>query len=52
MTSKQVETWREECRSAVEQAMAQAAKEPGPDPYKESWRAISSTSLIEGQWET
>lgn len=49
-TASDVESWRAECRSAIEKAMAQATKEPAPDPFKESWRALSTPGLAEGMW--
>ncbi len=46
----EVKAWRVECKEAVEKAAAQAAKESGPDPFKESWRALSTDELAEGMW--
>ncbi len=39
---------REEVRHEVDDAFAQASHEPAPDPYKESWRALSSWKQLEG----
>ncbi len=50
-TAAELDAWRADCRSQVDTAMTQAMKEPGPDPFKESWRALSSAALTEGQWE-
>ena len=47
----EIDGWRADYRSQVEVAVAQVMKEPGPDPFKESWRALSSATLTEGQWE-
>jgi len=49
-TAAEVESWRAECRSAIEKTMAQVTKEPAPDPFKESWRALSTPELAEGMW--
>lgn len=47
-TNEEIEGWRGENRAVVEQALAQASREPVPDPFKESWKAISTTELVEG----
>lgn len=49
-TATDVDKWRAECRSAIEKTMAQVTKEPAPDPFKESWRALSTPGLAEGMW--
>jgi len=41
--------WRAEAVRQVEQAVAKAQREPGPDPYKEDWCALASRHLSEGQ---
>jgi pyruvate dehydrogenase E1 component alpha subunit/2-oxoisovalerate dehydrogenase E1 component alpha subunit len=46
----EVEAWRAECRQTVDRAVTQVSKEPGPDPFKESWRALSTEDLAEGMW--
>ena len=50
VTGKQVEDWKMECRNEVEKVVAVAMKEAGPDPFKENWRALSTTELSEGLW--
>jgi pyruvate dehydrogenase E1 component alpha subunit/2-oxoisovalerate dehydrogenase E1 component alpha subunit len=40
--------WRSEAVQKVEEAVAAVQREPGPDPYKEDWRALSSKNLAEG----
>jgi len=40
--------WREETIEKVEQAVAKAQREPGPDPYKENWCALASKHLTDG----
>ena len=42
---------RDEVRHEVDEAFAHASHEAGPDPYKESWRALSSWRLLEGENE-
>ncbi|MCX8090231.1 MAG: thiamine pyrophosphate-dependent dehydrogenase E1 component subunit alpha [Verrucomicrobiae bacterium] len=39
--------WREETQRTVEEAIAQVQREPTPDPFKESWVALSSRHLCE-----
>ena len=48
----EVERWRAESVQKVEEAVAIAQREGAPDPYTESWSAISSSHLLEGQKET
>ena len=50
-TPAEVDGWRADYRLQIEAAVSQVMKEPGPDPFKESWRALSSATLTEGQWE-
>jgi pyruvate dehydrogenase E1 component alpha subunit/2-oxoisovalerate dehydrogenase E1 component alpha subunit len=40
--------WRNDAAQKVEEAVAQVQREPGPDPFKEDWRAIASRNLCEG----
>jgi pyruvate dehydrogenase E1 component alpha subunit/2-oxoisovalerate dehydrogenase E1 component alpha subunit len=35
----------------IDAALAQASKEPTPDPFRENWRALSTAGLVEGQFE-
>jgi pyruvate dehydrogenase E1 component alpha subunit/2-oxoisovalerate dehydrogenase E1 component alpha subunit len=44
-------TWRSEAAQKIEEAVAQAQREPGPDPFKEDWCALSSRHLSEGREE-
>lgn len=48
-TAAQIRQWEKEARSEVETAQAQASKEPTPDPYRETWHALSTSALVEGQ---
>ena len=49
-TKEEVDAWRSECRQNIERTVTQVAKEPAPDPFKESWRALSTEELAEGMW--
>lgn len=40
--------WRSEAVHKVEEAVATAQREPGPDPFKENWCALASKHLSEG----
>jgi pyruvate dehydrogenase E1 component alpha subunit/2-oxoisovalerate dehydrogenase E1 component alpha subunit len=40
--------WRAEAVQKVEESVAKVQREPGPDPYKEDWCALSSKHLSEG----
>jgi pyruvate dehydrogenase E1 component alpha subunit/2-oxoisovalerate dehydrogenase E1 component alpha subunit len=40
--------WRGEAVAKVEEAVARVQREPGPDPYREDWYALSSKHLNEG----
>ncbi len=44
-------TMREEIVHEIEAAVAQAQREPAPDPFVEEWRAIASQHLSEGNSE-
>jgi pyruvate dehydrogenase E1 component alpha subunit/2-oxoisovalerate dehydrogenase E1 component alpha subunit len=39
---------RDDLALEIEQAVAAVQREPGPDPYKENWSAISSRHLTDG----
>jgi len=45
----QVAALRNEIVHEIEAAVAQAQREPAPDPFAEEWRAIASEHLSEGQ---
>ena len=42
-----IATWRSAIVNEIEDAVAQARREPAPDPYDEKWLAISSKHLSE-----
>lgn len=46
-----LEEWAADCRRQIDQAVAQAGREPPPDPYRERWDALSTTELVEGRHE-
>jgi pyruvate dehydrogenase E1 component alpha subunit/2-oxoisovalerate dehydrogenase E1 component alpha subunit len=41
--------WRSEVALTIEQAVARVQREPGPDPFRENWCALSSRHLSEGR---
>ena len=43
----QFAVWRSEAIREIEEAVAQAQREPAPDPYEEKWSALSSEHLNE-----
>ena len=45
----QLAVWRSEAIREIEEAVAQAQREPAPDPFAENWTALSSASLVEGR---
>jgi acetoin:2,6-dichlorophenolindophenol oxidoreductase subunit alpha len=45
--AKGIRQFREQAALEVEQAVALAQREPGPDPYKENWCALASRHLSE-----
>jgi pyruvate dehydrogenase E1 component alpha subunit/2-oxoisovalerate dehydrogenase E1 component alpha subunit len=44
----QLAVWRSEALREIEEAVAQAQREPAPDPYEEKWSALCSEQLNEG----
>jgi len=46
-TGAELECWQEEAAAAVDEAVAQAQREPAPDPNTETWSALSTTRLID-----
>jgi pyruvate dehydrogenase E1 component alpha subunit/2-oxoisovalerate dehydrogenase E1 component alpha subunit len=46
--AKAIAGWRAESVQKVEEAVATAQREAGPDPFKENWCALSSKHLSEG----
>lgn len=43
-----LEQWRHDCAQKIEESLAKAQREAGPDPFNEDWYAISSKHLNEG----
>jgi pyruvate dehydrogenase E1 component alpha subunit/2-oxoisovalerate dehydrogenase E1 component alpha subunit len=41
--------WRYETALTIEQAVGRVQREPGPDPFKENWCAVSSRHLRDGR---
>lgn len=50
-SAEELETWTADCRRQIDQAVAQAGREPAPDPYRERWDALSTSELVEGRHE-
>lgn len=48
-TAEEIRQWEEDARREVDTAQSIASKEPTPDPYRETWHALSTSELIEGQ---
>ncbi|MFO1483121.1 MAG: thiamine pyrophosphate-dependent dehydrogenase E1 component subunit alpha [Verrucomicrobiaceae bacterium] len=48
MSSGDLADLRVEAARKVDQAVSRVSKEPAPDPFKESWQALSSADLVEG----
>lgn len=46
-----MERWRNDVTQKVEESVAKAQREAGPDPFKEDWYALSSKHLNEGYGE-
>lgn len=47
-----IAAWRTEAVQKVEEAVALVQREPGPDPFKETWCAMSTKHLSEGMGES
>lgn len=45
-TPEEIDSWREQATEEVRAAVAQAQQEPPPDPYRESWTALSSRFAV------
>ena len=50
--AKTLAAWRAEAVQKVEEAVATAQREHGPDPFNETWCALSTKHLSEGTGET
>ena len=46
--AKIIKSWRKDAVRKVEEVVAAVQHEPGPDPYKEDWSALSTRHLSEG----
>ena len=47
-SAAELEAWRVEAIQQVDEAVAKTQHEPGPDPGKEDWCALSSRHLVDG----
>jgi TPP-dependent pyruvate/acetoin dehydrogenase alpha subunit len=50
MSPAEVSTLRAEIQDDVEKIITQTSREPAPDPFRETWQALSTPGLAEG-WE-
>jgi pyruvate dehydrogenase E1 component alpha subunit/2-oxoisovalerate dehydrogenase E1 component alpha subunit len=50
-TEEEIQSWQKQSRREIDEAAAQASKEPTPDPFRETWHALSNAALVEGQEE-
>jgi TPP-dependent pyruvate/acetoin dehydrogenase alpha subunit len=50
LSAAELRTLREQAKDEVEKAVALTSREPAPDPFRETWMALSSQGLAEG-WE-
>lgn len=50
-TAAEIAAWTKEAQGEVEKALNTAQREKGPDPEGETWQAISTGHLAEGQYE-
>lgn len=49
LSEEEINAIREEAQLEVERAIAQTSREQAPDPYKESWRALATKSLLDDE---
>lgn len=49
MTGEEISAMEEELQAAVDEVVGRAQSEPGPSPVQDDWRAISTSSLVEGE---
>lgn len=49
-TREEIEQWRASFIEEIQQAVAQAQREPGPNPYEDSWRAVASAQTFASDW--
>lgn len=47
---EEVSEWRQRFTDEVQEAVAQAQREPVPDPFQESWQAVASDCLFASDW--
>lgn len=47
VTQEELASLRELSQKEVDKALAQTSREPSPDPYKESWRALATSALVD-----
>ena len=50
LSDSELQNLRDQARDEVERAISVTSREPAPDPFKETWNALSASELAEG-WE-
>jgi pyruvate dehydrogenase E1 component alpha subunit/2-oxoisovalerate dehydrogenase E1 component alpha subunit len=50
LSQEDLQKWRAEVQDEVEKAINQTTREAAPDPFRETWQALSTPGLAEG-WE-
>jgi pyruvate dehydrogenase E1 component alpha subunit/2-oxoisovalerate dehydrogenase E1 component alpha subunit len=45
--AEQIKTWRSEIQRQIEEAVAKVQREPAPDPFQETWQALSNRQLLD-----
>ena len=50
MSSMEISRLRSEIQDEIERAISQTSRDPAPDPFRETWQALSTPGLAEG-WE-
>lgn len=51
-SADEIAQWRSDVTGQVEEAVATAQSEEGPNPYRESWQALATSHLSEGNSQT
>lgn len=49
-TAGEIAAWRQQFAEDAQEAVAQAQREPVPDPFRESWQAVATDCLFASDW--
>jgi TPP-dependent pyruvate/acetoin dehydrogenase alpha subunit len=52
VTAEELAAWRADAVKAIEEAVAQVQREPGPSPFTEDWCALATRRLVDTAHET